>query len=101
MTRMSREFSLVLLGAGILGAGYFAAPSPAAELEQKAEEQAATRTGHSTHRSHAHVPLFLFLHSPGYAGGRPGAATRSPAMPSVSRGGFGGVGHATGAGSAS
>ena len=28
MSRMSREFSLVLLGAGILTAGYFLAPAP-------------------------------------------------------------------------
>ena len=96
MTRMSREFSLVLLGAGILTAGYFAAPSRDEELEQKAEEQAARRVGHQngSHR-HGMVPLFFFVHSPGYAGS---AVGKSAASPSVARGGFGGVGRSVGAG---
>lgn len=99
MTRMSREFSLVLLGSGVLATGYFAAPSPAEELEQKAEAQAAARVGHTTHstthRSHGFVPL-LFLHSPGYATGR--ATSRPASMPGVSRGGFGGTSHAVSGG---
>lgn len=92
MTRMSKEFTLVLLGSGVLTAGYFTVPSAEEEMEQKAEEQAAHRTGHSTyHRSRVgFIPLFI--HSPGYAGnstGRPAvhsATTRS--------GGFGSVGRA-------
>ncbi|MGL6095781.1 MAG: hypothetical protein ACRC7O_08315 [Fimbriiglobus sp.] len=101
MTRMSREFSLVLLGAGVLTAGYFAAPSRAEDLEKKADDQAAARVGHdthssTTHRTHGHVPLILFLHSPGYATGRP--TGRPASMPGVSRGGFGSVGHSVGAG---
>ena len=98
MTRMSREFSLVLLGSGILTAGYFLAPSPEAELEKKAEEKAAARVGHDTtthHRRHGMVPLIFFVHSPGYAGGSYG---RAPASPTVSRSGFGGVGRTMGAG---
>ena len=94
VTRMSREFSLVLLGAGILGAGYFAAPSPDEELEKKAEEQAAQRVhaqGSSGHRMHGHIPLLLWVHSPRFAGGATGG--RSPAMGGVARGGFGGIGH--------
>jgi hypothetical protein len=102
MTRMSREFSLVLLGAGILSAGYFAAPSNAEDLENKAEDQAAAQVGHdtqsSTYRRHSHGGMLLFIHSPGYAGGSY-AAGRSPAMPGVSRGGFGGVGHSASASS--
>ena len=95
MTRMSREFSLVLLGAGILSAGYFAAPSPDEELEKKADEQAAARVGHS-HGSHRTHGMFLFVHSPGYAGY---AGNRSPAVPNgTTRGGFGGMGKAVGAG---
>ncbi len=96
MTRMSREFSLVLLGAGILTAGYFAAPSPEDELERKADEQAARRVGHTTttHRRSG-GPLVLFVHGPGYAGS---GYSRAPAMPSVSRGGIGGIGRAMGAG---
>lgn len=95
MTRMSREFSLVLLGAGILTAGYFAAPSSEDEVEKKADEQAAQRVGHpnGTHRR-AGVPLIFFVHGPSHAGG----VGRSPASPSVSRGGFGGVGRGVGAG---
>jgi hypothetical protein len=96
MTRMSREFSLVLLGAGILTAGYFAAPSREEELEQKADEQAARQVGHkdTTHYRRTGIPLILFVHSPGYAG----PSTRSPAMPSTNRGGIGGTGRAMGAG---
>jgi len=88
MTRMSREFSLVLLGAGILTAGYFAAPSPEEELEKKADEQAARRVGHEHNTYHRHHGgVFLFLHSPGYAGGN---SARPASHPSVTRGGFGG-----------
>ena len=94
MSRMSREFGLVLLGSGILSAGYFTAPSPEEEMEKKADEQAAQRTGHSSHhRSHVGiVPLFLFVHSPAYAGnkmGRPSAYS-----PTTRAGGFGGAGRA-------
>ena len=94
MTRMSREFSLVLLGAGILTAGYFAAPSPEDELEKKAEEQAARRVGHTTTTYRRGVPLILFVHGPGYAGS---ASPRATAQPSVNRGGLGGMGRAMGA----
>lgn len=96
MTRMSREFSLVLLGAGILTAGYFVAPSRDEELEKKADEQAARQVGHrdTHHRSHMGIPLLLFVHSRGFAG----PSARSPAMPSTNRGGIGGTGRAMGAG---
>jgi len=94
MSRMSREFGLVLLGSGILTAEYFTAPSPEDEMEKKADEQAAERTGHPAHhRSHyGHVPLFLFVHSPAYAGnkmGRPASYS-----PTTRAGGFGGAGRA-------
>lgn len=99
MTRMSREFSLVLLGSGILTAGYFLAPSPEEELERKAEEQAAVRVGHdqenarTTYYRGGHA--VIFVHSYGYAGSSYG---RSAASPTVSRSGFGGVGRSMGAG---
>ena len=93
MSRMSREFGLVLLGAGILSAGYFLAPSPEDEMEKKSDEQAADRTGHDrTHHRHGMVPLFLFIHSPAYAGnasGRPSAYS-----PTTRAGGFGSAGRA-------
>lgn len=97
MTRMSREFSLVLLGTGILSAGYFSAPSHEEELEQKAEAHAARQTGHTTTSHRVHTPL-IWLHTPGYAGSYSG---RSAAHPTVSRGGFGGAGRAVGASSGS
>lgn len=95
MTRMSKEFTLVLLGSGILTAGYFTVPAAEEEMEKKAEEQAAHRTGHSTyHRHHyyGHAPMFLWIHSAGYAGhssGRPAAYS-----PTSRSGGFGSVGRA-------
>ena len=98
MSRMSREFTLVLLGAGVLTAGYFAAPSPEDDLEKKADRQAADRvhaagadnTGGNYHRPYYGHTL-LFVHSMGYTGG---SANGRPAtaMSSVSRGGFGGMG---------
>ncbi|OWK47037.1 hypothetical protein [Fimbriiglobus ruber] len=94
MTRMSREFSLVLLGTGILTAGYFAAPSPEDELEKKADEQAAARVGdNSGNPNHHYGHGLIFVHSPGYVGRYGSSPGRSPASPSVSRGGFGGAGH--------
>jgi hypothetical protein len=95
MSRMSREFSLVLLGTGILTAGYFMAPSPDDDLEKKAEEQAAQRVdGNNTSGAHPYRGghFLLWVHSPAYAGGA--TAGRSPAMSNVSRGGFGGIGRA-------
>jgi hypothetical protein len=82
MTRMSREFSLVLLGAGLLTAGYFAWPE---DFEKRAEEQAGKRVGSRG----GHI---LFLGH--FGGGRMSAAggTRSPAFASVSRGGLGSIG---------
>jgi hypothetical protein len=100
MSRMSREFSLVLLGAGVLTAGYFAAPSPDEELEKKADEQAARQVhssgSHTTHRSHIGFMPLIWVHSPGYVGSAGGG--RPTAMTSVSRGGFGGIGHASSSG---
>ena len=93
MSRMSREFGLVLLGSGILSAGYFTAPSPEEEMEKKADEQAAERTGHPHDRTHYRTGgFFLFVHSPAYAGN----ATGRPASysPTTRAGGFGGAGRA-------
>jgi hypothetical protein len=98
MTRMSKEFSLVLLGAGVLTAGYFVVPPAEEEMEAKQEEQAAHRTGHTHyHRHHVGVPLFLWIHSPGYAGNSTG---RPAAYSSTSRaGGFGAFGRGYSSGS--
>jgi hypothetical protein len=97
MTRMSKEFSLVLLGAGILTAGYFLAPTAEEEMEVKAEEQAAHRTGHTNYRHYHGGGMFIWLHSPGYAGTTTG---RPAAYSATSRaGGFGSVGRSFSAGS--
>ncbi|MCE9530611.1 MAG: hypothetical protein K8T89_05705 [Planctomycetes bacterium] len=93
MARMSREFSLVLLGAGILTAGYFFYRENN-DLFAKEEEEAKKQASGSHHRTHSHMPL-IFLHGGGYAG----RASTSPAMASgiSSRGGFGSIGaHASG-----
>lgn len=93
MSRMSREFGLVLLGTGILTAGYFTAAAPEEEMEKKADDQAADRTGHDrTHHRHGMVPLFLFVHSPAYAGNRTGRP--SSYSPTTRAGGFGSAGRA-------
>jgi hypothetical protein len=98
MTRMGREFSLVLLGSGILTAGYFLAPSNDEALAAKADQQAAERVHNSTgthHRSGFHYTPLLWVHSTGYAGsstGRPGTYS----SPGVTRGGIGGIGRSAG-----
>jgi len=92
MSRMGKEFGLVLLGTGILSAGYFLAPSPEEEMEKKAEEQAAQRTGHNNSSRYHGGGFFLFVHSPAYSGsasGRPSAYS-----PTSRSGGFGTVGRA-------
>lgn len=99
MTRMGRELSLVLVGAGILTAGYFIAPAREEELAAKEDELAADRVGESeeerTHRRHGHLPLLLFVHSRGYAGAGTSATSRA-SSPNVKRGGFGATGRAFG-----
>lgn len=96
MTRMSKEFTLVLLGSGILTAGYFTQPSAEDEMEKKAEEQAAERTGHTNGSRYRTGGMFLWLHSPMYAGsstGRPAAyspTARSGGFGKISRGFSGG-----------
>lgn len=98
MTRMGREFSLVLLGAGVLTAGFFAAPSAEEELEQRSEEHAAQRVGHSETRHYRGMPLIFFVHSPGFSGR---SYAKSPASPTVTRSGFGSVGRSISSGGAS
>ncbi len=97
MTRMSREFSLVLLGSGILTAGYFLAPDPADAMADKADRQTADRVAANEQNRHHYYGghYFLWAHSAGYTS-RYGGGTS--AMTGVSRGGFGGFGHASGGG---
>ena len=103
MSRMSSEFSLVLLGSGILTAGYFTAPSPEEAMEKKVDEQASKRVGEDEAERQARERngggyrsggmMFLFIHSPYYGGGttngRPAAYS-----PTTRAGGLGGAGRA-------
>ncbi|MCI0702477.1 MAG: hypothetical protein L0241_15445 [Planctomycetia bacterium] len=89
MTRMTREFSLVLLGAGLMTAGYFMWPEE--DFEKRAEEQAKQRVGGRTHTG----AFLLFVHT---GGGSYASGSKSPAMGSVSRGGFGSIGGRVGGG---
>lgn len=86
MARMSRELSVVLLGSGILTAGYFLTRDNedlAAKEEEQVREQVASSNGHRYHG-----PLFFY-----FGGGFSSARTASPAMgSSVARGGLGGIG---------
>jgi hypothetical protein len=79
MTRRTREFSLVLLGASALTAANFLWPEQ--NFEKRTEEQARQRVGG---RTGVHVPL-IWVHTSSYrgVGGRPAAVA------GVSRGGFG------------
>src|SRR5262245_44763948 len=90
MTRMSREFSLVLLGAGLLTAGYFMWPEQ--DFEKRAEEQARNRVGGRSSGAH----ILLIGHYGGSSAVSGGA--RSPAMASVSKGGLGSIGGRVGGG---
>lgn len=85
MTRMSREFSLVLLGAGVLTAGYFLWPDEV--LAKRAEQQGKQRVG-GTGTTHA----LLWVH----AGGGSASSGRAASLAGVSRGGFGSVGSRVG-----
>lgn len=109
MSRMSREFSLVLLGSGALSVAYFASPSVEARMDEKAVAEAAERVGFegdtqeeatdangTSHRRY-HGGHFFFVHSFGYAGspsGRPAAYS-----PSTRSGGFGSIGRSFSGGS--
>ena len=88
MTRMTREFSLVLLGASALTAAYFLWPEQ--DFEKRSEEQARQRVGG---RTGVHAPL-IWVHTSSYrgVGGRPAAVA------GVSRGGFGSMGGRVGGG---
>ena len=101
MARMSREFSLVLLGAGVLTAGYFLWPEEDlhAKAEREAEQQVAGNNANGTHRTH-HGGMFIFMPMGGGRSWSSSTGGRSPAMASVSRGGgFGSFGHAASGGS--
>lgn len=88
MTRMTREFSLVLVGAGILSAGYFLWPEK--DFEKRAEEQAQARVGGNGRTSHGH--MLFFVHTTSGQRYATAGAARSPAMAAVGTRGFGSTG---------
>lgn len=93
MTRMSREFSLVLLGAGILTAGYYVWPEQ--NFDKQADAQAEKRVGG---RPRSGGGGFIFIGHFGGSGASSVSGGRSPAMASVSKGGFGSIGGRVGGG---
>lgn len=86
MTRMSKEFSLVLLGAGMLTAAYLLWPEP--DPEAKANEQAQQRAGGSTT---GRVHGFIWISAMG-RGPSPTRAGASSSPGSYARGASGGFG---------
>lgn len=97
MARMTREFSLVLVGSSILTAGYFLYPEEdlQAKQDEKAQQQVAGNNAH--HRTH-YGPGFIFIPI-GYGRAYNGGTSRPVAMGgNVSRGGFGGIGRASAGG---
>ena len=97
MARMTREFSLVLVGSGILTTGYFLYPEEDIEAKQKeqVEQQLAGNQGNGGNQNHnghrVYRPGFIWIHTGGWSSGGYG---RPAAMGGghVSRGGFGGIG---------
>lgn len=90
---MTRELSLVLVGSGILTAGYFLYPEE--DIEAKQQEQVAQQVAgnHHTTRTGYH-PGFIWIHTGAFGASRSGTGVGRPvAMGSnVSRGGFGSIG---------
>lgn len=84
MTRMSREFSLVLLGAGVLTAGYFLFRDDN-DLFGNEEDKSKQQVDGNHRRSGG----MIFIYGHGYSGGK----STSPATAGgVARGGFGSMG---------
>ena len=84
MTRMTKEFSLVLLGSSLLTAGYFLWPDD--NLEHRAQQQAAQQAAGRTHHPRHLLFVPIFITTPRYA-------SAPPTTGSISRGGFGATGH--------
>jgi len=93
MARMTREFSLVLVGSGILTAGYFLYPEDDIEARQKAQvqEQLAGKENNQNDNRRTHRTTFIWIHTGAWGAG--GATSRPVAMGGgASRGGFGSIG---------
>jgi hypothetical protein len=94
MARMSREFSLVLVGSGILTAGYFLYPDDDLEAKQKEkiEQQLAGNQNNNNNGPRRTHGGFIWIHT-GAWGAAGASGSRPVAMGGgVSRGGFGSIG---------
>jgi hypothetical protein len=91
MARMSREFSLVLLGAGVLTAGYFLI-SENEDLIAKEEKQVTEQVQGS--RRGGYHPGFIFIHG-GAMGSNGRVSSSAIGNNGIARGGFGRIGSAT------
>jgi hypothetical protein len=94
MARMTREFSLVLVGSGVLTAGYFLYPDEDLEAKQKeqVEQQLGGQANNQRNGHHVYRPGFIWIHTGAWSSGG-GYGSRAPAMGgNISRGGFGGIG---------
>jgi hypothetical protein len=95
MARMSREFNLVLLGAGLLSAGFFLLPEDdpvnlaAREAESGGGPAGAGGGGRGSRVRTGHV--IIFYGAPG-ATSRPFASTARASTVTTTRGGFGRTG---------
>jgi hypothetical protein len=86
MARMSREFSLVLLGAGLLSAGYFLWPEE--DPIKLANDEAAKGGGGGTGGRGYRSGYIVIFHSTTTGPSR-AFASSSSSMSGTSRGGFG------------
>src|SRR5262245_63376169 len=96
MARMTRELSLVLVGSGILTAGYFLYPDEDVEAKQKeqVEQQVAgnNNNNNNEHRRH-YRPGFIWIYTGAWGHSSPASGSRPTAMGgNTSRGGFGSIG---------
>jgi hypothetical protein len=96
MARMTREFSLVLVGSGILTTGYFLYPDEDLEAKQQeqVQQQLAGNNQQQNQGQRHYRPGFIWIHTGAFASTYGGSGSRPPAMGGghVSRGGFGGIG---------
>lgn len=102
MARMTRELSLVLVGSGILTAGYFLYPEEDLEAKQKEEvgEQVAGNEDNKNGHRRTHLgPAFLWIHTGAWGSRSAASGARPTAMGGkVARGGFGSLGRASAGG---
>jgi hypothetical protein len=100
MARMTREFGLVLIGAGVLTAGSFFWPTQ--DLEAVANEQANQQVASSNNGGHRRAGggmMFLWISRGGGVSSAPVAASPMNSKTGLGGGGFGRVGSSFSGGS--